>query len=236
MPPRFSPPFAFSETTSSKVLAAIGRRPNLADLGLDQLGLKLDARGLPPHDPTTMQAADLPIFIAGDANAGSPVLHEAADEGRVAGFNAVQKSPRRFKRRTRLNVVFSEPNAAVIGNSFAEIKDQDAVIGEARFERQGRARVMAQNSGILRVCGHKKDGPLLGAEMAAPGGEHLAHLLAWLIEKRATVFEALQMPFYHPVVEKGLQSALRDLAAKVVKKRPRFELAMCESSAVEELR
>ncbi len=91
---------------------------------------------------------------------------------------------------------------------------------------------MAANSGILRVYGDKSDGRLLGAEIAAPGGEHMAHLLAWAIEKRATVFETLQMPFYHPVVEEGLQSALRDLSGKVAKKRPRFELAMCESSAV----
>jgi dihydrolipoamide dehydrogenase len=219
-----------------KVLAAIGRRANLADLGLEQVGLKLDERGLPPFNSTTMQVADLPIFIAGDANSASPVLHEAADEGRIAGFNAVQKKPRCFKRRTRLNIVFSEPNVAVVGNTFAEIKTQDIVVGEARFERQGRARVMAQNSGVLRIYGSESDGRLLGAEMAAPGGEHLAHLLAWAIEQRATVFETLQMPFYHPVVEEGLQSALRDLSGKVAKKRPRFELAMCESSAIGELR
>ena len=215
-----------------KIFAAIGRRPNLADLGLEQLGLKLDGRGLPPYDPTTLQVGDLPIFIAGDANASRPVLHEAADEGRIAGFNAVQKKPRCFKRRTRLNIVFSEPNVAVVGKSFAEIENGDVVIGEARFERQGRARIMAENSGILRVYGDKSDGQLLGAELAAPAGEHLAHLLAWEIEERATVFEILRMPFYHPVVEEGLRSALRDLSEKVAKKRPRFELALCESSAV----
>ena len=219
-------------TRVEKIFAAIGRRPNLGDLGLEQLGLKLDERGLPPYDPTTMQVGDLPIFIAGDANASHPVLHEASDEGRIAGFNAVQRKPRCFKRRTRLNIVFSEPNVAVVGKSFAEIKNQDIAVGEARFKQQGRARIMAQNFGILRVYGDKSDGRLLGAEMAAPAGEHLAHLLAWEIENRATVFETLRMPFYHPVVEEGLRSALRDLSGKIAKKRPRFELALCESSAV----
>ncbi|MGB7946678.1 MAG: dihydrolipoyl dehydrogenase, partial [Candidatus Binatia bacterium] len=194
-----------------------------------------DERGLPPYDPTTLQVADLPIFIAGDANASLPVLHEAADEGRIAGFNAVQKKPRCFKRRTRLKIVFSEPNVAVVGKSFAEVKNQEIAIGEARFERQGRARIMAENPGILRVYGNRSDGRLLGAELAAPAGEHLAHILAWVIERRATVFEALQMPFYHPVVEEGLQTALRDLSGKTAKKRPRFELARCESAAVGDL-
>lgn len=218
-----------------KILAAVGRKPNLADLGLEQIGIELDDRGLPPYDPTTMQVAGLPVFIAGDANAESPVLHEASDEGRIAGFNAVQSELRCFKRRTRLHIVFSEPNIAVVGAPFAEIDDRDAAIGEARFERQGRARIMMENSGVLRIYGEKSDGRLLGAELAAPGGEHMAHLLAWAIERHATVFDMLQMPFYHPVVEEGLRSALRDLSEKIDRKRPQFELAMCESSAVGDL-
>ena len=44
------------------VLVAMGRRPNLDDLGLETLGLALDERGLPPFDPTTLQVADLPIL------------------------------------------------------------------------------------------------------------------------------------------------------------------------------
>jgi len=48
-----------------------------------------------------------------------------------------------------------------------------------------------------------------------------------------TVFEVLQLPFYHPVVEEGLRTALRDLAAKVETKRPDFELALCGESGVE---
>ncbi len=50
-----------------KVLVALGRRPNVDDLGLEALGVKLDERGIPPFDPLTMQIADLPVFIAGDA-------------------------------------------------------------------------------------------------------------------------------------------------------------------------
>ena len=45
--------------------------------------------------------------------------------------------------------------------------------------------------------------------------EHLAHLLAWAIQSGMTVTRALEMPFYHPVVEEGLRTALRDLDASV---------------------
>jgi len=91
---------------------------------------------------------------------------------------------------------------------------------------------MAEPRGILRVYGDKSSGRLLGAEMAAPSGEHLAHLLAWAIQKEMTVFELLQLPFYHPVVEEGMRTALRHLSQQVSVSRPTFELVMCESAAV----
>jgi dihydrolipoamide dehydrogenase len=51
----------------------------------------------------------------------------------------------------------------------------------------------------------------MGAEMFGPAAEHIAHLLAWSAQRRLTVSEMLEMPFYHPVIEEGLRSALKDL-------------------------
>jgi dihydrolipoamide dehydrogenase len=74
---------------------------------------------------------------------------------------------------------------------------------------------MLRDQGIIRVYGDAKKGRLLGAEMVAPGGEHLAHLLAWSIQQELTVFDLLAMPFYHPTVEETLYKALEDLASQV---------------------
>jgi dihydrolipoamide dehydrogenase len=51
--------------------------------------------------------------------------------------------------------------------------------------------------------------------MVATGGEHLAHLLAWAIQRGETAHDLLALPFYHPVVEEMLQTALRDIAAQL---------------------
>lgn len=85
--------------------------------------------------------------------------------------------------------------------------------GEVSFEDQGRARVIGRDRGLLRVYAESDTGLLLGAEMIGPSAEHLGHLLAWSIESRLTVSELLQRPFYHPVLEEGLRTALRTLAA-----------------------
>ena len=68
-----------------KVLASLGRKPNLENLNLEATDIKLDENGIPVFDPLTMQLEGLPIFIAGDVDADRPLLHEAGHEGRVAG-------------------------------------------------------------------------------------------------------------------------------------------------------
>lgn len=219
----------------AQVLAAMGRAPNLEILNLPALPIQLDADGIPHFNHTTMQIEKLPIFIAGDVNKMRPLLHEAADEGRIAGFNAAQAKSQCFKRRVPIRIVFTQPNIIGVGKSFRELTDGDIAIGEVDYSDQGRARIMNHNQGILRVYGDKKSGELLGAEGIAPDGEHLAHLLAWAIQKRMTVFEILQMPFYHPVIEEGMRTALRDLAGKVQATSKSFELAMCDSEAIHSL-
>ena len=91
----------------------------------------------------------------------------------------------------------------------------DFAYGEVSFEDQGRARVIGKDKGLLRVYAERETGILLGAEMIGPAAEHIGHLLAWTIESRLTVIETLQRPFYHPVLEEGLRTALRNLAAEL---------------------
>ena len=196
------------------LLAATGRIANVDALGLDKSGLELDDRGTPCFDPQTLQCGQSHIFIAGDANADRPVLHEGADEGHMAGKNAGSfPEVYRHTRRTPLGIVFCDPQVAFAGQTHAELTADkvEFAIGQVSFQNQGRSRVMLVNQGLLRVYGEHGTGLLLGAEMLGPENEHLAHLLAWAIQMRMTVAQALEMPFYHPVIEEGLRSALRHL-------------------------
>jgi dihydrolipoamide dehydrogenase len=203
-----------------KVLACLGRRPNLQGLNLQALGIDLSSNGTPAYNPTTMQIADLPVYIAGDANGVRNLLHEAGDEGRIAGYNASADQPMAFHRKTPLHITFCNPNICQVGNNWAQLNQSHTAVGEIRFGPVGRAMIMAKNKGILRVYGDIDTGRLLGAEMACVKGENLAHLLAWCIQQQLTVGDLLRMPFYHPVIEEALQAALYDLYAKVEKKNP----------------
>ncbi len=195
-----------------KVLMAAGRSPNLGDLGLDTMGIEPDDEGQYAIDVASTQLGSHPVFVAGDVNALRPVLHEATHEGRVAGRNAALhpevESP---ERMVSMGVVFSDPQIGMVGKTYAELEECEAVAGEVDFGRQGRARVHRKNAGLARIYAEKGTGVLLGAEMVGPMVEHLSHLLAWVIQRGLTVAEVLTLPFYHPVIEEGLRTALVDL-------------------------
>jgi len=196
-----------------RVLVAAGRRPNLAVLDLAAAGLPLDDKGMPPWDPDTTQCGDAPVFLAGDVDNHRPVLHEAADDGRIAGSNAARwpdVSPR--ERRTPLAIAFTDPEMALVGRTWADLDKDDVAVGEVDYGRQGRARVMAENRGLVRLYALRRGCTLVGAEMVGPRVEHMAHLIAWAVQCRLSVQQALRMPVYHPVVEEGLRTALVELA------------------------
>lgn len=200
------------------LLAATGRRANVDKLGLENTSLKLDERGVPVYDALSMRCGNSSIFVAGDATADLPLLHEAADEGRLAGENAAQfPDSYRRARRTSLGIAFTDPQIAIVGQSHAALVKAGTNFesGEVSFNDQGRARVMRINRGHLSIYAEKDTGLLLGAEMIGPAAEHIGHLLAWAIESRLTVTEALSRPFYHPVIEEGVRTALRVLNSQL---------------------
>ncbi|MFA5520347.1 MAG: dihydrolipoyl dehydrogenase [Castellaniella sp.] len=202
--------------TVDYVLMAAGRRPNLQGLGLENTSVPFDDRGHPQINPATLQLGAAPIFIAGDVSALRPILHEAADEGRMAGTNAANwPQPAAMGRRVPLGIVFTDPQIAHVGLRWRELDPSTTVVGEVDFTRQGRARIMRRNKGCLRVYADRTDGRFLGAEMAGPDMEHMAHLLAWACQQALGIPQMLAMPFYHPVTEEGLRTALRDAARQL---------------------
>ena len=200
------------------LLAATGRTPNVDGLGLEATSLPLDPAGVPVSDRRSTQVGVHPVFIAGDALSDRPLLHEAADEGRIAGDNAGRFPDVRLRpRRAPLAVVFSDPQIAIAGASHAELlhAGRPFATGTVSFADQGRSRVMRKNAGALHVYAEAGSGRFLGAEMLGPAAEHLGHLLAWSVQRGDTVQQMLDSPFYHPVIEEGLRTALRQLQGEL---------------------
>ncbi|MEM8827682.1 MAG: dihydrolipoyl dehydrogenase, partial [Pseudomonadota bacterium] len=127
------------------LLAATGRRANLEGLKLENTSLTLDERGIPVFDHLSLQAGKSSIFLAGDVDGDLPLLHEAADDGRVAGENAA-RYPEVFRRqrRTPLGIMFTDPGIAMAGATHRELTARGVHFetGAVSYEDQGRARVI----------------------------------------------------------------------------------------------
>ena len=204
--------------TVEMVLAAIGRQPNVERLDLAQAGVALDARGRPQVDAATLRAGNTCVFLAGDVHPERPLMHEAADEGVIAAQDALAlldgRSPAAAVRRVPLSIVFSDPDVAAIGLPFDRLP-AGAVVGTAEGSANGRSRILGATDNLVRLYAERGSGTLVGASLVASHGEHLAHLLAWAIQRRESAAGLLEMPYYHPSVEEMLQSALKDIASRL---------------------
>lgn len=202
------------------LLAALGRRPNLDALNLQAAGFPLNEKGIPAFNPHTMQITGLPVFLAGDCTGSKTLMHEASAEGSIAGFNAVQDNPVCFKRMQSLGIAFSDPDVFSVGETLGNLKEHNTITGKAQGTNNGRARVLHEENSLLHIYADAQSGTLLGAAGMTARGEHLAHLLAWAIQRQETAASLLQMPFYHPVLEEMIQSALQDIVRQMPVQSP----------------
>jgi dihydrolipoamide dehydrogenase len=220
-----------TEFTVDAALIAVGNKPNIEGLGLENLGLKPNEIGTLQFDEQTTQVANLPVFIAGDVNGHLPILHEALDEGFIAGRNSSSSDIQSYCRRTPLSLIFSDPQIAMVGLNYEQInnKMKTFIVGKADFSQQSRAKLEMRNRGLLHIYIKKETAQIIGAELVCPDAEHLAHQLAITIQHQLTVFDMLQIPFYHPTAEEALRTALRDAARQLPDNNRSQGLTLCDS-------
>ena len=195
------------EESFDAVLLALGRRSNCLNMNPEAAGATV-IEAQPSFNEQTMSIEGTSLFIAGDSTSERAVMHEAADEGLIAGYNATQIRPKRFKRKTALGIVFTQPNIVRVGNL---VEDETTLSALVKLTTNGRAKVKQATAGGIKLIADRETGTIRGAEIVSVDGEHLAHLMAWAIEQKQTVMQLSKMPTYHPVVEEALTSCIDSL-------------------------
>jgi dihydrolipoamide dehydrogenase len=198
-----------TERSFDLVLLATGRKPNVEGLNLAASGLELNKRGLPVFDPATLACKGQRVFMAGDVEGGRQLYHLAAQHGILAGESAV--NPEKLQElppAPNLGIVFTEPCVATAGTDYSELDPERIIIGEADAAFSGRGAVDGGKQGLLRLYFDKEKGLLLGAQMAVPAGEHLAHMLLPMLASSYTLMQMAQLVYYHPTYEELIQTAV----------------------------
>jgi dihydrolipoamide dehydrogenase len=207
------------------LLAALGRKPRLQGMEVEQAGVQLDDKGRPQMQAGTLRCAGSQVFVAGDTSGGRALMHEAGHEGTLATQQALKalgdsdwKNMTERPRTTPMSIVFSDPDIAEVGVRFDQLPP-DALMGTVTGTGSGRSKLMHAPHHLLRLYAERSTGRLLGASLLCAGGEHVAHQLAWAIQRGETVDSMLELPYYHPTLEEMIDTALRamrrDLRAAV---------------------
>ena len=188
----------------SKVLIAIGRKPNSENLGLENTSIKVNEKGFIEVD-AQMRTDEEHIFAIGDI-AGEPMLaHKAYAEANVAA-EVIAGRKAVFDPRAIPAVVFTDPEIAWCGLTETEAREQKIKIKTAKmpWRSNGRTLTLGRDDGMTKLIIDPDTDRLLGVAVAGPGaGELIAEGVLAL--EMAAVSEDLRKSIHpHPTLSETL--------------------------------
>ncbi len=187
-----------------KILVSVGRKPNTEDIGLQQAGVEIDAKGFIKTDDYLKTTADH-IYAIGDAVGGYQLAHVASSEGKVAVEN-IRGEKKKMDYASVPYAVFANPEIGAVGLTEEKARQtgKDIKIGKFPFTHNGKALIDNHTQGFVKLITDESTGEILGAHIIGPNasdlihqvsiaktGELLAEDLAWSIYSHPTLSESV---------------------------------------------
>ena len=182
------------------VLVTVGRKPNTKELGLEEIGVELDERGLVKIDEqcrTTVKN----IYAIGDIVPGLPLAHKASYEGKVAA-EAISGKKSVIDYIGMPAVVFSDPEMASVGLTEQEAKDKGIKVKVAKFPfaANGRALSLNDSDGFLKLITREEDGLVLGGQIVGPNASDMIAEIGLAVEAGMTAEDIALTVHAHPTL------------------------------------
>ena len=190
---------------ATAILNALGRKPKVAGLGLENAGVELadGAIAVNAHQQTSAPN----IFAAGDCSGPFEIVHVAIEQGERAARNAARllKNDSKLESmdyRLKLDVVFTEPQLAVVGLSErqAQAKKIDYLVASYPFCDHGKSIIMDETDGFVKLLAEKSTREILGASVVGPDASELIHEVVVAMRFHATAGQLATTPHYHPTL------------------------------------
>ncbi|RYG74031.1 dihydrolipoyl dehydrogenase [Lentibacillus lipolyticus] len=182
------------------VLVTVGRRPNTQEMGLEQVGIDVDDKGLIKIDKQCRTNKEN-IYAIGDIVEGPPLAHKASYEGKVAA-EAISGEKSVIDYQAIPSVVFADPELASVGYSEQEAKDAgyDVKASKFPFAANGRALSLNNTDGFMKMITRKDDGLVIGAQVAGPNASDVIAELGLAIEAGMTAEDIALTIHAHPTL------------------------------------
>lgn len=193
--------------SADAILNALGRKPNIAGLGLGEIGVHLKDGG--KIRANLHQQTSVPhIFAAGDCCGPHEIVHIAIEQGEIAALNASRlldkKHPglKSIDYRLKLYAVFTEPQVAAVGLSEREAREQglDILTASYPFNDHGKSEIMHELHGFVKLIVDQETRKILGGSLVGPHASDLIQEVVVAMRFGATAGQLASIPHYHPTL------------------------------------
>ena len=188
------------------VLVAIGRKPNSDNLGLENVGIKPNARGF--IENKHLQTSTNNIYVIGDVTTGPMLAHKAEDEGMaVAEIIAGQKGHINYD--VIPNVIYTHPEVASVGKTEEELKAAGIAYKAGKFSMMAnsRARATFDDQGFVKILACAKTDRVLGAHIIARDAGNTIHEVVMAMEFGGSAEDIARTCHAHPTYNEAVKEA-----------------------------
>lgn len=188
------------------VLVAIGRRPNTENLGLENVGIKLNQRGFIENNHLKTSVDN--IYVIGDVTTGPMLAHKAEDEGvAVAEIIAGQKGHVNYD--VIPNVIYTYPEIASVGKTEEELKaaNVEYKVGKFSMMANSRARATFDDQGFVKILACAKTDRVLGAHIIAREAGNTIHEVVVAMEFGGSAEDIARTCHAHPTYNEAVKEA-----------------------------
>jgi pyruvate/2-oxoglutarate dehydrogenase complex dihydrolipoamide dehydrogenase (E3) component len=200
------------QVVGSHVLLAVGRRPNVDDLGLERAGVALDARGNVQIDESL--ATNVPgIWALGECNGHGAFTHTAYNDYEIAAANLLDGERRRVTDRILGYGLFIDPPLGRVGMTERQARatGRRLLVGARPMTRVNRAVEKDETQGLMKIVVDADSRQILGAAILGPGGDEAIHGILDAMNARTRYTDLQWAVPIHPTVSELIPTVLREL-------------------------
>jgi pyruvate/2-oxoglutarate dehydrogenase complex dihydrolipoamide dehydrogenase (E3) component len=203
---------AAHEVEGSHLLAAVGRRPNTDDLGLDRAGIATDPRGFIKVDDQLRTNVD-GIWALGDVNGRGAFTHTSYNDHEIVAANLLEGDTRRVGDRIPAYALFTDPPLGRIGLTETEARasGRRVLSGLMPMSRVGRAKERGETQGFMKVVVDADTERILGAALLCIEGDEIVHSLLDVMAAGASYKVIQRAVHIHPTVSELIPTLLGNL-------------------------
>jgi pyruvate/2-oxoglutarate dehydrogenase complex dihydrolipoamide dehydrogenase (E3) component len=196
----------------SHLLAAVGRKPNTDDLGLDKAGIATDARGYVVVDDQ-LRTSVAGVWALGDANGRGAFTHTSYHDHQIVADNLLQGGQRKVSDRITAYALFTDPPLGRVGMSEAEVRarGKPALVGVMPMTRVGRAKERGETQGFMKVLVDAESERILGAALLCIEGDEIVHSILDVMAADASYRVIERAVHIHPTVSELIPTLLGEL-------------------------